>query len=187
MLQITVPEQKEFEVYDEELQEFKIIPKKKAVRLNLEHSLVSISKWEAKYKKPFLIKQDRTPEEVLDYIKCMTLTQNVPDEVYARLSEENLKAIQEYWTDTRTATTFPKRKKPRGDRNILTSEVLYYQMIAYQIPWECQKWHINRLQTLIRVCERMNNGEKEIMSKAEVSKMYDSVNEQRRKAMNSKG
>ena len=126
MLHITVPAQEAQECFDEEKGEFFTTKAKKAVNLSMEHSLVSIAKWEAIWKKPFLVIQERTPEETLSYIKCMTLTQNVPDEVFLRLSDETLKEIEEYWADPYTATTFTEKPSDaKGDRNILTAEVIY--------------------------------------------------------------
>ena len=118
----------------------------------------------------------------------MTLTQNVPDEVFLRLSDENLKRIEEYWADPYTATTFSDSKDDKkGDKNVLTAEVIYYQMIAFNIPFECQRWHISRLQTLIRVCSRMNSNDKKKMSLSEISRTYDDLNERRKKALGTKG
>lgn len=156
--------------------------------LQLEHSLVSISKWESKWKKPFLIKNEKSEDELYDYIKLMTITQNVPDIAFQMLgrSEENINAIQDYIGDPMTATTFADDNKSSVNREIITSELVYYWMIANQIPMECQKWHINRLLTLIRVCGIKNSPPKK-MSRAEVYRRNTSVNAARRAKINSKG
>lgn len=153
--------------------------------LTLEHSLVSISKWESKYHKTFLSNKDpMSVEEILYYIKCMTLTQNVDPIVYNFLTEENIKEINDYIANPMTATTITDKESP--SREIITSELVYYWMFANQIPKECEKWHINRLITLIKIFGVKNNPPKK-MSSAEVSKYYSQLNDQRRKAMKSKG
>lgn len=173
---------KETECYNSETNEFHIV--KKQV-LSLEHSLVSISKWEAKWKKPFLHTNEKTYEEILDYIKCMTITQNVDPYVYTCLTNSNLKDINEYINDSQTATTF-NDKNGKKSREIITSELIYYWMVALEIPFECQRWHINRLLTLIKVCNIKNSPSKK-MSKSEILKQNKSLNEARRQALGSKG
>ena len=145
MLTIVIPER---EYYDERKNEF---IHTKEYEIQLEHSLVSISKWEARHNKPFLDKKEKTTEETLDYIKCMTITQNVPDKAYLGLSQKNIKDIKKYIDSPMTATTFSNVGNRGPSREIITSELIYYWMISLNIPMECQKWHINRLLTLIRV------------------------------------
>ena len=181
MLQITVPISPE--IWDEKNEEF-IEPK--TASLQLEHSLVSIAKWESKWHKPFLSKEPKTVEETIDYIKCMTLTQNVKPEVYDHLSKENIEEINAYIDDPKTATTFSKDRKSARSREIITSELIYYWMIALNIPFECQKWHLNRLLTLIRVCEVKNTPGKK-MSQREVLNQYAAINAANRKRFNTKG
>ena len=146
MIRITIPKS---ESWDEVKQEFVSV---KEQTLQLEHSLVSLSKWESKWCKPFFSKQEKTYEETMDYIKCMTLTQNVDPNVYLHLTEANITQINKYIEAPMTATTFYEDKNGAKSREIITSELIYYWMIALNIPFECQKWHINRLLTLIRVC-----------------------------------
>lgn len=153
--------------------------------LQLEHSLISISKWESKWEKPFLSKEPKTDEQTLDYIKCMTLTQNVNPNVYLALSPANIKSIENYIRAPMTATWFRDEKKGLS-REIITSELIYYWMIALNIPFECQKWHISRLLTLIRVCN-IKNGKPKKMSKKEQATNNASLNAARRAATNSKG
>ena len=162
----------------------------------MEHSLVSISKWESEYGKPFLNdKEQRTQEETLFYIKCMTFEQNIPDEVFSNLSLENQKKINAYIEKKMTATWFsdePKNsKKPikRINGQIITAEIIYYWMIELNIPVEFQKWHINRLLTLIKVCNEKHkeqNGDNK-MSKQQILARNKMLNAQRRAKMKSKG
>ena len=179
MLLLTIPAA---ELFDDRTQEFIKTPEYK---LQLEHSLVSISKWEAKWCKPFLTKEDKTYEETLDYIKCMTITQNVKDETYNRLTKSNIDEINNYISESRTATTFSDNKSGTN-REIITSELMYYWMISLNIAMECQKWHINRLLTLIRVCNVKNTSPKK-MNKREIASRYASLNAARRKQFNSRG
>lgn len=153
--------------------------------LALEHSLVSISKWESKWNKPFLSKNEKTDEEMIDYIRCMTLTQNVDPQVYYALTSSNYMAIKDYIDAPMTATTFPKDSE-KQNREIVTSELIYYWMIASGIPFECQKWHINRLLTLIRVCG-IKNSPKKKMSRKDAMNQQRMLNAQRRSKWGSKG
>ena len=121
----------------------------------MEHSLVSLSKWESKWKKPFLTSQ-KTSEENLDYFKCMTITKNVPDHAYLFMTEESINKLGEYIIDPMTATTFSKQEDRKFNKEIITAELIYYWMIALQIPSEYRKWHLNRLLALIRVCSIKN-------------------------------
>ena len=180
MLQIVIPASEQF---DEINQEF-VYGKEQT--LQLEHSLVSISKWEAKWCKPFLSKEEKTVEEITDYVKCMTITQNVNPEVYSRLTQENIDQINTYIASPMTATTFSEDKHGKTNREIVTSELIYYWMIALNIPPEYQKWHLNRLLTLIRVCNIKNQPPKK-MSKREIMSRNASLNAARRKQFNTNG
>lgn len=180
MLQIVIPASEQF---DEINQEF-VYGKEQT--LQLEHSLVSISKWEAKWCKPFLSKEEKTVEEITDYVKCMTITQNVNPEVYSRLTQENIDQINTYIASPMTATTFYEDKHGKSNREIVTSELIYYWMIALNIPPEYQKWHLNRLLTLIRVCNIKNQPPKK-MSKREIMSRNASLNAARRKQFNTNG
>lgn len=182
MLQITIPESPE--LWDEAKQEF---ISEKAVTLQLEHSLISLSKWESKWHKRFYSNEELTPEETLDYIRCMTLTTNIKPEVYLRLSKENVDRIMAYIHDPMTATTFPNQEDNRkiGGENV-SAELIYYWMIALNIPFECQKWHLNRLTTLIRVCEIKNTKPKK-QSQREIMSRNAALNAARRKQLGTKG
>lgn len=151
----------------------------KTTKLQLEHSLVSISKWEQKWHKPFLSKKEKTYDEIIDYIKDMTLTQNVKPEVYNCLSTENIKEIDEYINDPMTATTFSNANQQKGNRETVTSELIYYWMIQLNIPFECRKWHLNTLLTLIEVCNVKNSPPKK-MSKKDLYRHHAAVNAARR-------
>ena len=180
MLQITIPST---ELFDEEKQEFRTT---KEYILQLEHSLVSISKWESKWNKVFLSKEDKTYAETIDYIKCMTITQNIPDEAYQYITKDNVDKIEKYISAPMTATWFSKDKPTGGSREQPTSELIYYWMIALNIPFECQKWHLNRLLTLIRVCNIKNTPPKK-MSKSALMKRNAALNAARRKQHNTTG
>jgi len=175
------------ELYDEAKNEF--IQLEKDQTICLEHSLVSVSKWEAKWHKPFL--DDRFPktkEEIIDYIRCMTITQNVNPNVYYLMSDENLKKIQEYISDPATATWFSDKKKRHTQKKIITSEVIYYWMVALQIPFECQKWHLNRLLTLIKVCNEENKPlDKKNSNMREFLSERAALNAARKKRFNTRG
>lgn len=180
MLQITIPST---ELFDEEKQEFRTT---KEYVLQLEHSLVSISKWESKWNKVFLSKEEKTYAETIDYIKCMTITQNIPDEAYQYITKDNVDKIEKYISAPMTATWFSKDKPTGGNREQPTSELIYYWMIALNIPFECQKWHLNRLLTLIRVCNIKNTPPKK-MSKSALMKRNAALNAARRKQHNTTG
>ena len=180
MLQIVIPGQ---EFWDEQKQEF--INTKEQV-LQLEHSLISLSKWEAKWCKVFLSKQEKTQEETIDYIKCMTITPNVDPEVYNHLTRENIKEIEDYIAAPMTATYFSSDNSGKSSREQVTSELIYYWMIALNIPFECQKWHLNRLLTLIKVCNIKNQPPKK-MSKREIMSRNAALNAARRQQLNTKG
>lgn len=177
MLEITVPLSPEG--WDEAKQEF-VEPKTKTLRL--EHSLVSLSKWESKWCKPFIHTKDKTDEEILDYVKCMTLTPNVDPNIYNRLSQANYDDIHRYIGAPMTATTFSDDKNKKHKREIITSEIIYHWMVALNIPFECQRWHLNRLITLIRVCNIKNNPPKKRGgSRADTAAKYARMNAARKK------
>lgn len=180
MLEITIPG---FEIYDTAKEEFIT---SEGQTLQLEHSLVSISKWESKWHKLFLSKQEKTNEETLDYIRCMTLTENVDPCVYFGLTNDNIKEINEYIENPMTATTIPDNGGDKPSRELVSSELIYYWMIAQNIPFECQYWHLNRLITLVRVCSVKNAPPKK-MSKQSMASQYAAINAARKKKLNTKG
>lgn len=163
----------------------------KGTTIKIEHSLVAISKWEAKWHVPFLDdKTEKTNEMMIDYIRCMTITQNVDPEIYNYIPDDVMKEINDYIDDSMTATWFNDEHSNKGrGREVVTSELVYYWMITQQIPPEYDKWHFNRLMTLIRVCSEKNaqaqGGKK--MSKRGIYNQNKALNAARRKASGSKG
>lgn len=174
MLELEVPVT---EFYDEENNEFFTI---EVGKIEMEHSLVSLSKWESKWHEPFIQYNDepRSKEKTLDYIRCMTLTEDVDPRFYQCLPSATMKEINEYINDPMTATWF--RDTPRrGNREVVTAELIYYWMIALNIPFECQYWHLNRLLTLIRVCSEKNQPKKK-MNRSDQAQQQSSLNAQRK-------
>lgn len=168
MLTITVPET---ELWDEKNSCFVVLP---SATIRLEHSLVSIAKWEAKWKDPFLSSKEKTMEQLIDYYKFMTITQNVPDDVYQRFTRENHIAVQEYMKDSHTATWFSedKSKYGRSGGKIITNERIYAWMAELGIPFSCEKWNINRLLVLIRVCNIDNQPPKKMNQHDQLARNY---------------
>ena len=180
MLTISVPTQK---MYDEEKGEFVFGG---FVTLELEHSLVSLSKWESQYEKAFLGKQEKTEAEVLGYVKAMTLTPDVPDEVFFKLSAENIDEINAYINKKMTATHFVEPPGAPQTRDVITAELIYYWMTVFNIPFECENWHLNRLFSLIRVCN-IKQAKPKKTSPAEAAAQRRELNARRRAQLGSKG
>lgn len=181
MLVVHIPESERF---DEATNEFIYV---KETNIQLEHSLVSLSKWESKWHKPFfhptLVK---TSDETLDYIRCMTITQNVKPETYYALTKENITQIQQYIDDPMTATTFSNHQIGPPNREIITAELIYYWMISYNVPVEFEKWHLNKLLALIHVLSIKNDKPKKMSKKAIMSRNA-ALNAARRQQFNTKG
>lgn len=177
----------ETEIFDETTNEFHYI---KACTLNLEHSLISVSKWESKWKKSFIPNgklDKRTDEEMLDYVRCMTLNQNVDPNVYKCLKKSDLKTIADYINDPMTASKVTSRGGSRGRGKMITSELIYCWMAMYQLPFEvCEKWHLNRLLMLIKICN-VENSEPKKMSTRDVIRQNAAINAARRAQLHSKG
>lgn len=188
MLKIIIPSS---EWYDEEKEEFVT---NKETTLLLEHSLISISKWESKWEKPFLDPRPNTPprtrEETIDYVRCMCIQSNPPEDAFLSITNDNIKEINEYISSKMTATWFSEygsKKSGPGNVSIITSEIIYAWMVQYGIPAEYQKWHLNRLLMLIRVLNNLNSDNQPKMSKNEIMKRNAALNAARRKQLNSKG
>ena len=182
MLTIVVPASNG-KLFNEATQEFIVT---KETTLQLEHSLVSVSKWESKWKKPFL-NSDKSVEESIDYIKCMTINHNVvANEIYQILDNTIMSQIMSYIGDPMTATTITKDLAEKQSREIVTAEIIYYWMIAQQIPFECRKWHLNKLLTLIRVCAIKNTPPKK-MRKGEIMARNRALNNARRAKLGTSG
>lgn len=181
MLLIHVPGSEKF---DESTNEFIYTNE---TTIQLEHSLVSLSKWESKWHKAFYHPTNKkTDEETLDYVRCMTLTQNVKPETYYALSTENVQQIQQYINDPMTATTFNADQQTTPNREIITAELIYYWMISYNIPVEFEKWHLNKLLALIKVCSIKNSKPKK-MTKRQIMNQNAALNAARRQKLKSKG
>lgn len=157
------------------------------IHLELEHSLLSISKWEAKWKIPFVENRAMTTEQFLDYCRCMTINRQKDPNVYKFIRQIDADRIGEYMEDSMTARIQHKSQKPGRSRRIMTSEYFYFLMIQYGIPFECEKWHFNRLIALIDCCQANNSSGEKFGSYRDRQKFYQSLNEQRRKALGSKG
>ncbi len=162
------------------------VPENQVMKIQLEHSLLSLSRWEEKWKVPFLVdKPEKTIEQTLDYIRFMTITKNVPDGVYETFTQDQIDTITQYIQDSHTATWFSERgngKGPNGSHQIITAEIIYYWMIVSNIPWDpAERWHLNKLLTLIRVCS-IENSPKKKQSKAEIADEYRRIKAARRAA-----
>lgn len=154
--------------------------------LKLEHSLVSLSKWESKWCKPFLSKTPMSNEETIDYIRCMTINNNVDPNIYNCLTNDNIAKVRDYIEAPMTATTFRDDKKGKNSTEQTTAELIYYWMISLNIPFECRKWHLNSLLTLIKVCNIKNQPPKK-MSKKDIASQNAAINAARRRSLNTKG
>lgn len=171
------------EFYDEIKERF---ISNKSYILELEHSLLSISKWESKWQKAFLDKKKpRTIEETIDYIRCMTIN-DVDQEAYNHITSNDLLTIEEYINNKMTATWFSNQRQGAPSREIITSELIYYWMISNNIPFDCEKWHLNRLLTLIRVCEIKQTPQKK-MSQRDLASRNHALNKSRRAKHHSRG
>lgn len=188
MIEVVIPKQ-HYEFYDEEKEEFLPTVDIKETKLQLEHSLISLKKWEQTWHKPFLKDKDKTYDELSDYIRCMTLNHNVDPEVYYWIPNDIVDKVVEYIKDPMTATTIKENNivnKQLGSREGVTAEIIYYWMIALNIPVEFQKWHLNQLLTLIKVVNIKNDKPKK-MDKRAAAKERAALNAKRRAEMNSRG
>ena len=171
------------ESFDDATQQFVTVG---GFELQLEHSLVSLSKWESEFEKPFLGQDDKTPEELIGYVKAMTLTPEVPPEVYSELNEANFEAINAYLNAKRSATWFSEAPGAPKAREVITSELIYYWLTVFQIPFEVETWHLNRLFTLIRVAN-IKSAKPQKMSRSQMAERNRQLNAQRREQLKTKG
>ena len=178
MLQLKLPKIRLFKEATEEYVYYE------PLTVKLEHSLISIQRWESKWHKSFLSAESLTQEELFDYIRCMSLNPDIDPTFVSRLTPDDFNKIREYMNEPMTATVI-HRSKPRGGRPpIITAELIYYWMTAYNIPFECSKWHIKQLLTLVEVCSvKSNPGGKTRGTAAERAAM----NKARRAKTGSKG
>lgn len=180
MLRIVIESE---ETYNERTQEFGRL---EAAVIDLEHSLVSLSKWESKHKKPFLSAGEKTSKELFDYIAAMIVTPDVDPDVAYRCTEEDISRIQEYIDSSESATTFGLMPERQGPSEVITSELIYYWMVAFNIPFECQNWHLNRLFALIKICN-IKNSKPRMMSRHEIAQRNRELNAQRKAELNTRG
>lgn len=179
MFEITIDE---YEGYDDKAQVFITKP---SITLQFEHSLLSLSKWESKWKIPFLTGKEKTPEQLIDYFRCMCLT-DVSLDVLNRMDIVDANDLMKYIEDPQTASWIDSRDNPKRNTEIVTSELIYYWMITHTVPFSCETWHLNRLLTLIRICsEKSKPAEK--MPASDIAMRNRELNEARRKAMNTNG
>lgn len=174
------------EMFDEESQTFQSLP---SLVLKLEHSLVSVSKWESKHEKPFLNDSPKSGQELMDYVIAMIVTPDYPDNVAALLTVENFVTVQNYINSKQSATTFGELPKPKGKGEIITAELIYYWMVAFSIPFECERWHLNKLFSLIRISNIKNskqNGKPKKLTQSELEARR-TLNEQRRRQLGTTG
>lgn len=180
MLKLTIEGE---ELFDQETQTFLTINN---TVIELEHSLLSLSKWESKYEKPFLSSDTKTLEEILGYMQCMIVTSDADPDVLYTCSKKNIDSIQDYIDSSQSATTFGSMPERRGPGEVITSELIYYWMVMFSIPFEVEAWHLNRLFALIRICNIKNQKPKK-MSRHELALRNRELNEKRKKELGTKG
>lgn len=182
MLKLSI-DQEEF--FDENLEEFLFVS---GIDLDLEHSLVSLSKWESKFLKPFLGPGEKTLEETIGYVECMVLNKDFDSSCLSRLKKSHFEKINDYISSPYSATTFNQltNERSRVNSEIITSELVYYWMVAFNIPFECENWHLNRLFSLIQICNIKNSKQKK-MSRNEIAARNHALNEQRKAKLNTTG
>ena len=181
MLQLRRPAE---EGWDSEAETFIDLPE---VTLRLEHSLVSLSKWESIWHKHFLGRDDLTPEEILSYIRCMS-EEPLTDEVLVRLRSDDFDAITNYIKEQRTGTSITERNPRPGSSQYVTSELIYGWMVGCQIPPQpAETWHLSRLLTLIRVCQIQQDPKPSKMNQSDWIAERNRLNAQRRAARRSNG
>lgn len=172
------------EYYNEVTETFETVDE---FELELEHSLISLSKWESKHKKPFLSQTAKSNQETFSYIEAMIISpKSYPDDLFTRFDKSNLDTITEYIESTESATTFGSMPERRGRGETITSELIYYWMIAFNIPFECERWHLNRLFALIRICNIKTSKPKK-MSRNEIAQRNRELNAKRKAELGTKG
>ena len=180
MLKLMLQEE---EYYNEETETFETVG---SVELELEHSLISLSKWESKFKRPFLSPEPKTSDEVLYYIESMIISPIHPSNTFELLTQKTIDKINEYIESSESATTFGSMPERKGRGEVITAELIYYWMVAFNIPFECEYWHLNRLFALIRICNIKNSPQKK-MSRNEISNRNRELNAVRKAQYNTNG
>lgn len=180
MLKLMLQEE---EYYNEETETFETV---ESVEIELEHSLISLSKWESKFKKPFLSPDQKTSEEILYYIESMIISPIHPSNTFELLTQKTIDKINDYIESSESATTFGSMPERKGRGEVITAELIYYWMVAFNIPFECEYWHLNRLFSLIRICNIKNSPQKK-MSRNEVSQRNRELNAVRKAQYNTNG
>lgn len=171
------------EFFDESTSKF---VKKPGIIVEFEHSLVSLSKWESKHEKPFLSGDEKTDDEILDYIRCMIISPGDSAEILSRMNQKDVDAVTTYIDSKQTATTFGNLPERKGRGETITNELIYYWLVAFEIEWEAQYWHLNRLFSLIKICN-IKNSKPKPMSKSEIAARQRELNAQRRRETGSRG
>lgn len=192
MLVVVIPEQ-DLRLFNEITEEF-VYVKIKKTELQLEHSLMSLKKWEQKWHRRFIEregeKDKKTTEQTIDYIRCMTLNKNVDPKVYWFIPKEIMTQIEDYIKDPMTATTIKENDdlvtKAKRSKEGISAELIYFWMITLGIPFECEKWHLNTLITLIRVCS-IKNSKPEKKDPHQLAMERKQENLRRRAKYNTKG
>jgi hypothetical protein len=172
------------ESFNEETNTFETI---NDVVLDLEHSLISLSKWESKYQKPFLSSQQKSSEEIFGYLKAMVITPDVDPGVLYRCTQKDINKIQEYIDSSQSATTFGSMPERRGPGEVITSELIYYWIVSFNIPFDCQHWHLNRLFSLIRICNIKNSKGGKKLSRNDIAVRNRELNDKRRAELGTSG
>lgn len=175
MLEIIIPGE---EGFDEAKEEF--VSTKPEVKVRLEHSLATVSKWESEIQVAFLGKHQKTESELFRYVEIMVQEPFDNYEDLSRLSEDNMVAIRDYITSPASATRLMELPGKGQNREVITSELIYYWMVALNIPWEAQHWHLNRLLTLVDLIQRKQNSGNNKMSKADMARHRSKTNQLRR-------
>lgn len=181
MLRLIVEEE---ELYDEIKETFSSV---EGFVLELEHSLFSLSKWESEFQKSFLANSDKTTDEVVGYIRAMIISPGFSQEVISRLTQQHLDQINDYIESKQSATTFGHLPEHKGRNEIITSELIYYWMVAFNIPFECEHWHLNRLFSLIRICNIKQSKPGKKMPRNEIAARHRELNAQRRAQIGTTG
>lgn len=180
MLKLVLPET---EYYDETQNLFVTQEPKTLV---LEHSLRSVARWESKWNVAFLSDKEKTREQTLDYITCMSVNKNIPDSLLQRIGNKELQTVSDYINAKMTATTITRRGTKRPTSEIVTAEIIYWWMIQYGIPPEYEKWHLNRLLMLIEVCN-LKSGPQKKMGRQEQMAQQRALNKARQAKYKTKG